>query len=201
MKNNYHRDVCYKNVSVQCTGSRWVRILELNVEPSYLNSSFSVLNLLPFFLHWTYWWGILVSSMRSQCGVLWFLSPPPALSCPLPSTFWRKIMSGISYGKSPQIVTCASEVLESVTVFETFLVPLYPQYFSPPARQMQSAISWSRFGSFPNLPVTQRTKHLGKNNTQKSRVRFWCAFKPCFMWISLNLDLNFRALFGVNRML
>lgn len=48
-------------------------------------------------------------------------------------------MSETAYGKSPQIVTCGSEVLESVTVPETFLVPLYPHYFSQLARQMPSA--------------------------------------------------------------
>lgn len=50
-------------------------------------------------------------------------------------------MSETAYGKSPQIVTCGSEVLESVPVPETFLVPLYPHYFSELARQMPSAIS------------------------------------------------------------
>lgn len=139
VKNNYHCDVCYKNVSICHTGNRWVRILELHVESRYLNSSFCILTLMPFFLHWTYQWGILVSITRSQSGVLWFLSPPPAPSLPLPSIFWRKIMSETAYGKSPQIVTCGSEVLESVPVPETFLVPLYPHYFSQLARQMPSA--------------------------------------------------------------
>lgn len=92
--------------------SRWVRILKLNVESRYLNSPFCILTLMPFFLHWMYWWGILVSNMRSQAGVLQFLSPPSASSLPLSSTFSRKSMNGIYYGKSPKIVTCSSEVLE-----------------------------------------------------------------------------------------
>lgn len=83
VKNNCCCDVCYKNVSVCHTGSRWLRILEQNVETRYLNSSFCIRTLMPFFFHWTYWWGILVSNVRSQTGVLWFLPSPPAPSLPL----------------------------------------------------------------------------------------------------------------------
>lgn len=55
VKNNYCCDVCYKNVGICHTGSRWLRILGRNVETRYLNSSFCILTLMPFFLHWTYW--------------------------------------------------------------------------------------------------------------------------------------------------
>lgn len=70
-------------------------------------------------------------------------------------------------GKSPYIGTCGSEILEPVTVPETFLVPLCLQYLPGFAQlamtKADNAISYSRFASSPSSRVAQMSLHLGKN--------------------------------------
>lgn len=100
-----------------------------------------------------------MSNVRSQTGVLWFLPSPSAPSLPLSLKYILKkdYEWNILWEISTDCYSCG-EVLESVTVPEMFLVPLHPQYFSQPARQMQGAINQSSNSNDKAFGEKQLTK-------------------------------------------